>query len=775
MSVLMFLNNDADTSWPSDEAIKRYRYQNAGDGRAVKVFDYRTGPQSILDAADREFRLSEHHGHGVRLVLTGYRDPTLARWLYRERGLPVNVVFSSTKIADGSDWSESFWSDDGITMSGFNRSVDIDDDDDLNIISHVLRFVNDLSYDYRWYARSLRDIPSAAAADLDCGDGVYASIMDTFGEGVQAFEPVLDAILEQLCGAACEDLAGTDDGRWTLASGVVEEGDKAAEDAARLVASRIDCSSEAAVDYTQRTTRVAASFASAFWHKHSEIAPSHTDCILTACLTENLRAVADPELAELSAEQFQMCLNAKFITTRRWRLTDGDPSVTGSTATTGPSLFRPEIRQRCERFLAVDHLLDLMAAGNDTDDDAATTTGKSLMWSHVEHLEPHVLPQRLVDYASTHFSYEVRYFALADTLVFRFTDGRRGRFVEQRHVHKFAGPRNFKEFHKEAFRAMDFKTYGYSDDRPLAVTDPNVFRYRAFGHVDASDSTVHYISVTGDTKIRAEVYELLDDDGSGSAVTACEQRYRMKLECGEFWVTVHSVVTVTSCERQTELTVGLTDGTVVAVTRLPGGGFEVTSRTADGLEDTHGQRYEWPDGRSVFEFLVDVVTVIAADGTWTSADFGRADHFVCATYLTDGAKVRMMMTGPAIQFCHDSEFENPATDDKYLVCRRDLSGYEFVDHHKPLRTVCQVREGPDQETPWPVTVVRTLTKNRFDGRMAELVNKALSDHLVTVKTLADRLNARLPIDNDDGDDEFDELELELGGESPLVSHSSLNM
>jgi len=477
MSVLMFFNNGDDASWPSDEAIERYRNQNADDGRAVKVYDYRTGPQSIVDAVDREFRLSGHHGHGVRLVLTGYRDPALARLLYRERGLPVNVIFSSVDIADGSDWSDSFWSDDGITMSGWNCSAGIDDnDDDLDIISHVLRFVNDLCYDYRRYAHGLQGIPSAAAADVDSvRDGVYAPIMDTFGKGVQAVEPVLDTILEQLCGAACADPVTANDGRWTLASGVVEEGDRVAEDAARLVSSRFDCSAAAAVDYTQRTTRVASSFASTFWHQYAEITPTHTERTLAACLIDNLRAVADPELAELSAEHFDMCLNAKFIATRRWRWTVGGASyVAGSATAVGPSLFRPEIRQRCERFLAVDHLQDLMAVGDDVDDHEDVAGKRFIVRSHVEHLEPHVLPQRLVDYASTHFGYEVRYFALTDTLVFRFTDGGRGRLVEQGHVHRFAGPRNFKEFHNEAFRTIDFKRLVTVKYIMLAVTVQSV-------------------------------------------------------------------------------------------------------------------------------------------------------------------------------------------------------------------------------------------------------------------------------------------------------------
>lgn len=301
-----------------------------------------------------------------------------------------------------------------------------------------------------------------------------------------------------------------------------------------------------------------------------------------------------------------------------------------------------------------------------------------------------------------------------------------------------------------------------------------MFRYREFGNVDASDYAVHYISVTGDTKLRAEVYELRHVD-SGNAVAVCEQRFRMKVECGEFWVTVHSVVTASSGERQTEMTVGLIDGTVVVVTLLPGGYFDVAARTADGLPDGHDQRYVWPDGRPVFEFFDNVVTVVAADGSRTSTDFGQADHFVCATYLSDGAKVRMTMTEPAVQFCRDPESGKSVTDDKYLVCRRDLSGYEFVNHHELMRTACHVREGFDHETPWPVTVVRTLTQNRFDDRMAKLVDKALSNHLLTIKTLAVRLNANLPvIDDDCNDGELDEF-YELDGETTLVSHPSINM
>lgn len=292
------------------------------------------------------------------------------------------------------------------------------------------------------------------------------------------------------------------------------------------------------------------------------------------------------------------------------------------------------------------------------------------------------------------------------------------------------------------------------------MTDPNTFRYREFGYVEASDFAVRYVSATGYIKIRAEVYELRDNDNKNRSTEACEQRYRMKVECGDFWVTVHHVVTANNSgdgvrDRQIELTTGLTDGTVIAVTRSAGGDFEVTPRTAKGPADNlNEQRYMWPDGRPIFEFFNDVVTVIAADGTWTSADFGRADDFVCATYVSDGARVRMTMTRPAVHFCHDSKSGEPVTD-KYLVCRRDLSGYEFVDDDDSRQTVCRVEENSYQET--PVTIVRTLSQNRFDRRMAKLMDKALSDHLITVKTLADRLNAGLPDNDNHGDNEINEL------------------
>lgn len=322
---------------------------------------------------------------------------------------------------------------------------------------------------------------------------------------------------------------------------------------------------------------------------------------------------------------------------------------------------------------------------------------------------------------------------------------------------------------------------GTAVQRPLAVTDPNVFRYRECGYIEMSDYAVHYVSVTGDTKVRAEVFGFRDDDGR--ALDACiERRYRMKVECGEFWVTVQSVLrrqaTEDGVDRQTELTAIMTDGTVVAVTRSAGRrDFDVTGRTADGRVVDHArlqlQQYAWPDGRPVLECFDDVATVTMADGTSTSADFGRAERFVCVTYLTDGARVRMSLTESAVRFCRGNSFdEDPVTADvKYLVCRRDLSGYEFVDDHE------DPRHKVDHES--PVMVVRTLTRSPFDDRTSGLVDEALADHLMNVKMLADRLNfgwSRLDDGDDDGEDGEHDGEGELDRElDDRVSYASTNI
>lgn len=275
-------------------------------------------------------------------------------------------------------------------------------------------------------------------AEVD--DDVYTSILDAYGNGIQAVEPVLDAILEQLCGTDKNEPSvkkndNCNGDRWM--STIVENGDKAAEDAFRLQ-SLHGVSAEVAADYLQRTTRMAASFAKTFWHDFAS-QPTDTDRILATCLIENIRAAAtDSELNDLSSDQFDMCLTAKFIASRRWKnsaKTETDHSI--------QSIFRPEAKC-CERFMSVSHLLDLMAIGDDDD--------QVFCQSHVELLESYVLPQRLLEYVARFYSYDVRYFELCDTLVFRFMNGKREKFVERYREHRLIEPGNFNEFHNDNFQ-----------------------------------------------------------------------------------------------------------------------------------------------------------------------------------------------------------------------------------------------------------------------------------------------------------------------------------
>lgn len=238
----------------------------------------------------------------------------------------------------------------------------------------------------------------------------YASVLDTFGQAVEAVEPVLDALLEQLCGAA--------EPHWPFGdpwmSAVIEDGDAAAEAALR-------CPTAAtAADYSRRTVRVAASFARSFW-------PPPVRAPLAACLLENLKAAVAAASGgqTLSSEHFIVCLTAKFAAARRWH-----ESQLARRRRRRSGLFRSEIREPCERFLAADLLLDLMDGGHAAPDVRA--------FGHAEHLEPRVLVQRLAERASRHSRSEVRHFELADVLVFRFSDGERGRYVENAYDHRFA-------------------------------------------------------------------------------------------------------------------------------------------------------------------------------------------------------------------------------------------------------------------------------------------------------------------------------------------------
>lgn len=451
----MFVNL-ADGRWPTDEQVDRFR---AG-GRPVAVLEARgperdgAGPESaaFVDAAAAEFH--RRAGHRVRLVLTGFRDAGPAARLYRDRGVPVTVVFSAPDADADRHWPAALRRSGGVTACAWNSRAR-----DADAVAAVLDFADALSDEYRSYADGLREMPRT---DRDHGDPVDVhGVLDGFGDGLRAVEPVLDAVLEQVCGY--EDYGDYepcgDGGRWTSPDVVVEYGDAAAEDAVRLTSAPWLRPPDTAADYLRRVARVTGRFGAAFWRHHGPTAVAHVDRVLSACLVQNVRAAA-PELAHLSAEQFAACLNAKFIATRRWRrVVAGRPAVTARRPEApGPSAFRPEIRERCERFLAVDRLQDLLSLDQR---DRRAVGGRVFGSTHVEHLEPYVLPQRLVEYAARHYRHEVRYFALTDTLVFRFADAEPGHLVETGHEHRFAGPANFKEFHDEVFRIVDYMRYSF--------------------------------------------------------------------------------------------------------------------------------------------------------------------------------------------------------------------------------------------------------------------------------------------------------------------------
>lgn len=254
----------------------------------------------------------------------------------------------------------------------------------------------------------------------------YASILDALGSTVPArVEVVLDAMLEDLCGAAGTAVEDDDDPRWMSAAVVIEDGDGAAEEAQRWW-----CSAEgtAAADYVRRATRVAVSLAESFWRGFPPVSEHRAP--LLACLAQNLRAVCDPRLAALSADQFFACLAGHFAATAASARRRSSQTLHPSSRRF-PPYFRPEIRELCERFLAADCVSRLTDNGRPID---------VRPFSHVEHLDRHVLAQRLADYASRYFCHEVEHFELADVLVLRFSHGKRGRLVEHTYNHRFPGP-----------------------------------------------------------------------------------------------------------------------------------------------------------------------------------------------------------------------------------------------------------------------------------------------------------------------------------------------
>lgn len=221
-----------------------------------------------------------------------------------------------------------------------------------------------------------------------------------------------------------------------------------------------------------------------------------------------------------------------------------------------------------------------------------------------------------------------------------------------------------------------------------------------------------------------------------------------------------------------------------------------------------------------------IVVATAADGTQMIANFGDLRDFVCEVYVSDGSKIRTRI-GPTVEYCggdqvrkptavpsdavsddnggdtdDDNENDGPYDGDKYVVCRRDLSGYEFVDRaeESPWRQTVKLdpvdafssssssyddalaewssggTDGGEKEEKWsssagtglgetsddavqPVTmVVRTITPSPFNDGTVSLVNKMLSDHFDTIKTLADRMNAECrTVDNVESESDPDIL------------------
>lgn len=282
------------------------------------------------------------------------------------------------------------------------------------------------------------------------------------------------------------------------------------------------------------------------------------------------------------------------------------------------------------------------------------------------------------------------------------------------------------------------------------MSEPNILVYRDFGFTHMVGHTVRYVSTDGKTIISIETYQFHESCDGGTGSTACEQKFRTHVEYGDFWMTVNSsIIGGDGLNGNTEVVVGLIDGTTVAVTRpTDDGELETTARASNGQLIVVDDSFTWPDGQPVFESHdKGILTVNVAGETRISANYDDLDKFICEIHVMDGAKFRILKD-PLVEHCSaGSEFHRNSmdasndADDTYVVCRRNLSGYEFVDL-PPDNTADEwstVRKFDDEQRR-PVTVVRTLTRSHFDDRTARLVDKMLADHYETIKTLAEKLN-----------------------------------
>lgn len=263
--------------------------------------------------------------------------------------------------------------------------------------------------------------------------------------------------------------------------------------------------------------------------------------------------------------------------------------------------------------------------------------------------------------------------------------------------------------------------------------------YRDFGYSGLDNEIVHYVSANGyGTAVRVESYKLNVISG-GDCGPDYGRMGRVKVKCGDFWAAVHGIGTPV-----VELTVGLDDGTVIAVTRPDDNDgpnderFNVVVRSPDG-QTVVTDRFTWSDGQPQLTCGQRTAEVVAADGTKTIVDFVDS---ACEVRVSDGAKLRARSCAPGgVEFCRPGAVSITAGGDcgtttefqrcKYLVCHPDMSGYEFVE------------SGRSSGRPSYATAsVRTLTRSCFDGRTSGLVDKLLADHLKTIETLADWLNVQ---------------------------------
>lgn len=290
-------------------------------------------------------------------------------------------------------------------------------------------------------------------------------------------------------------------------------------------------------------------------------------------------------------------------------------------------------------------------------------------------------------------------------------------------------------------------------------------------YTNAIGTNKYYLSTNGDTRVEWEVCRFY-----ATTTTEYEQRQRMKIECDTLWTAVHR--TSGGAESQTDLTLDLNDGVTAVVSRRPDGEFDVWTRsTADERRTTADEliEFRWSDGQRLLKLEVDGVTVCAQNGTRLRVSY--EDDVVCEVHVSDGTIIRTRADGTtefysyddAREESNDEESENnnnvdpksesdpneaAGDDDKYVVCRRDLSGYEFADgrqipsakRDEPVACIPLRRVQSNTPGVLPATVVKTFARSHLNAATADSIRKMLATHYETVTALADRLNSSVSAD-----------------------------